>query len=115
MLIAADAETRAGLATCRAPASSGLRVTAVAGARLAPAHWSRSSHDRHVLPHPFADEEVFVDFNPRVHGSLALATAAGANHSSDSGPAIAHFLLESCDQFGWVACAEPAGSSFRHR
>ena len=89
MLIAADAETRAGLATCRAPASSGLRVT--------------------------ADEEVFVDFNPRVHGSPAPATAAGANHSSDSGPAIAHFLLESCDQFGWVACAEPAGSSFRHR
>lgn len=55
-----DAENPAVIAACRALASKGQQVTAVAGARLAPAHWSRSPDHRHVLPHPLADEEGFV-------------------------------------------------------
>jgi hypothetical protein len=49
-LLITDTETRAVLATCRALASKGLRATAVAGGRLAPGHWFRSSRDRHFLP-----------------------------------------------------------------
>src|SRR5919198_3322463 len=59
-VLVTDGETRAVVAACRGLAAAGFHVTAVAGTRPAPAHWSRSCRERYTLPHPLDDSEGFV-------------------------------------------------------
>jgi predicted ATP-grasp superfamily ATP-dependent carboligase len=56
-----DAEERAVLGACRALASSGYRVSAVARLRPAATHWSRYCSERVRLPDPRENVAHFVD------------------------------------------------------
>jgi predicted ATP-grasp superfamily ATP-dependent carboligase len=60
-VLVTDAEDRAVLAACRSLTDAGYEVSAVAGARPAPTHWSRSCRERFHLPHPRTDPEAFVE------------------------------------------------------
>jgi predicted ATP-grasp superfamily ATP-dependent carboligase len=65
-ILVTDGETRSVVAACRGLAADGFRVTAVAGTRPAPAHWSRSVERRVSLPHPLEDAETFVEGTRRI-------------------------------------------------
>jgi predicted ATP-grasp superfamily ATP-dependent carboligase len=64
-----DAETRSTVAAIRGLAGAGHSVSAVAGDRPAPGHWSRHCQDRLYAPHPLKDEGGFISVLER-----ALAT-----------------------------------------
>ena len=59
-VLVTDAEERAVLATCRALAAAGYRVSAVAEERFAVGHWSRCLEERITLAGPKADPEGYV-------------------------------------------------------
>jgi predicted ATP-grasp superfamily ATP-dependent carboligase len=80
-VLVTDAEQRAVLAACRGLRSAGFLVSAVAAARPAPGHWSRSCSSRYRLPHALADEEAFVNGLERIlhahpHALLLAGTDA---------------------------------------
>src|SRR5207248_9929806 len=60
-LLITDSETRGVVAACRGLKAGGFAVTAVAGSRPAPAHWSRAPDRRVTLPHPLTDFDAFID------------------------------------------------------
>jgi cation diffusion facilitator CzcD-associated flavoprotein CzcO/predicted ATP-grasp superfamily ATP-dependent carboligase len=62
-ILVTDAETRAGVAVARGLHEVGFQVTAAAGSSARPvaSHWSRSVHERLLVPHPLEDEAGFLD------------------------------------------------------
>jgi predicted ATP-grasp superfamily ATP-dependent carboligase len=62
-ILVTDAEERAVVAVARGLHQAGFQVTAAAGAsaRPVPGHWSRSVHERLLVPHPLEDEAGFLD------------------------------------------------------
>ena len=60
-VLVTDAEERAVLATCRALAAAGYRVSAVAEERFAVGHWSRFLEKRITLAGPKTDPEGYVE------------------------------------------------------
>jgi predicted ATP-grasp superfamily ATP-dependent carboligase len=62
-ILVTDGETRGILAAARGLHEAGFEVTAAAAAsaRPVPAHWSRSVHERFLVPAPLEDEAGFLD------------------------------------------------------
>jgi len=81
-ILVTDAEQRGVLAACRGLGMAGFSVSAVAAARPAPGHWSRSCSSRYVLPNALADEEGFITGLERILCAYPHALAIAGTDAS---------------------------------